>query len=238
VEVTRSNGNVMQVAAVPSPMTDGPWLLPREARDAAIAAAAARMPLTLHQAGWHASTGPLVWNRRKSDLSARKGKSRAVVLWGADVDGGVVHRDQARDAMRYLRLSVPSDENVMVLDTPAVLVQRTTAPEQSRRVVCAELTRDTLDQFGGRVVIENHLNVLRPTTTTPLLSIGTLARVMQTQTIDRLMRCISGSVAVSSYEIDSLPLPAAATLASWESLRGEELEIAVRAAYTPGTKID
>ncbi|WDF35202.1 Eco57I restriction-modification methylase domain-containing protein (plasmid) [Arthrobacter agilis] len=236
VEVTRSTGNVDQVAAVPVPITDGPWLLPREARDATIAAAAARMPLTLEKAGWHASTGPLVWNRRKVDLHSHKGKNRAVVLWGADVDGGVVHRDRARDSMRYLNLSVPSDQTVMVLDEPAVLIQRTTAPEQNRRVVCAELTQEALDQFDGRVVIENHLNVLRPTTTTPLLSLSTLARVLQTQTIDRLMRCISGSVAVSSYEIDSLPLPNAATLSSWEALFGDALETAVRAAYTPKAK--
>lgn len=236
VEVTRSNGSVEQVAAVPVPATEHPWLLPREARDAALAAAAASMPLTLNEAGWHASTGPLVWNRRKGDLHSRKGKNRAMVLWGADIDGGVVHRDRARDSMRYLSLSSPSDPKVMVLAEPVALVQRTTAPEQKRRVVCAELSQDALDMFGGRVVIENHLNVLRPNSPSPLLSLSTLTRVLQTQTIDRLMRCISGSVAVSSYEIGSLPLPEATVLESWESLSGDDLERAVKMAYTPGRR--
>jgi adenine-specific DNA-methyltransferase len=234
VEVTRFGESVTPVASVPVPVSDGPWLLPREARDATIAAAAARMPLTIGQAGWHASTGPLVWNRRKADLHARNSRNRLPVLWGADIDGGILHRDRARDSMRYLTLSAPSDNQVMVLEEPAVLVQRTTAPEQNRRVVCAELNQEVLDSFGGRVVVENHLNVLRPTTETPLLSLNTLTRVLQTQTIDRLMRCISGSVAVSSYEIDSLPLPDLNVLTSWESLFGEDLEIAVRNAYTSG----
>ncbi|WP_426979960.1 N-6 DNA methylase (plasmid) [Pseudarthrobacter sp. O4] len=237
VEVTRSNGHVEHVAEIPTPRGDGPWLLPREARDAATAAAAGRMPLTLERAGWHASTGPLVWNRRKDDLHARQGKNRIPVLWGADVDGGQVHRDRARDTMRFLALTVKSDPDVMVLDEPAVLVQRTTAPEQSRRIVTADLDRETLNEFGGRVVIENHLNVLRTIVEVPLISRATLARVLQTQTMDRLMRCISGSVAVSSYEIDSLPLPEASVLAEWEGLSGLELEKAVAAAYNPGATI-
>jgi adenine-specific DNA-methyltransferase len=234
VKVTRSNGHVEAVAEVPVPRGDGPWLLPRESMDAGAAAAAAKMPLTLFEAGWHASTGPLVWNRRKDDLFPRSGKNRVVILWGADIEGGTVHRDAARDGMRYLVLSVKSDPEVMVLDQPAILVQRTTAPEQSRRLVSAELTQDTLDGFGGRVVIENHLNVLRPVTDAPLISRTTLAKVLQTPTMDRILRCISGSVAVSSYEIDSLPLPAAHVLTSWETLSEDELETAVAAAYRPG----
>lgn len=237
VEISRSNGHVEHVAEIPAPRGDGPWLLPREARDAATAAAASRMPLTLGRAGWHASTGPLVWNRRRNDLYPRQAKNRVPVLWGADVDGGLVHRDRARDAMRFLALTVKSDPEVMVLNEPAVLVQRTTAPEQSRRIVAADLDPEALENFGGRVVIENHLNVLRPTVDVPLISRATLARVLQTKTMDRLMRCISGSVAVSSYEIDALPLPDANVLASWEALHGPELEKAVAAAYNPGATL-
>ncbi len=237
VKITRSNGHVERVGEVPTPKGDGLWLLPRESRDAVIAAAAARMTLTLETAGWHASTGPLVWNRRKADLHSRPGNNRAMILWGADIDGGEVHRDAARDKARYLALNVKSDLNVMLLEEPAVLVQRTTAPEQCRRIVAADLSQEKLAALGGRVVVENHVNVLRPTSAIPLISRATLARVLQTRTMDRLMRCISGSVAVSSYEIDSLPLPDARVLASWEGLDDLDLERAVALAYTPGAKI-
>ncbi len=234
VTVTRSNGHLESVAQVPVPKGEAPWLLPRESADASLAAAAARMSMNLGQAGWHASTGPLVWNRRRSDLYARPGKTRAVILWGADIDGGKVHRDKARDDMRFLSLTRKSDPAIMVLREPAVLVQRTTSPEQHRRLTAAELDQDTLDKFGGRVVIENHVNILRPTHASPLLTRASLARILQTRTMDRVIRCISGSIAVSSYEIDNLPLPSAAVLASWECLEGEILEQAVAAAYVPG----
>jgi len=124
----------------------------------------------------------------------------------------------------------------MLLDQPAVLVQRTTAPEQSRRVVCVELTARLLREWGGAVVVENHVNVLRPSVDDPLLAPATLVAVLQTHTIDRLTRCISGSVALSAYELESLPLPNAKTLAAWEVLRGNELERAVASAYKPGSQ--
>lgn len=233
VTVSRSNGSITQVAATPVPRDGRPWLIPREAADAAIAAAAAKLPLTLEAAGWHASTGPLVWNRRKDDLYTRPSTHRTRVLWAADFEDGIIRRHRSRDSLRYLATHGLQDEKTMVLVGEAVLVQRTTAPEQTRRLIAADLSAETLEMLGGRVVVENHVNVLRPTTSTPLLDRATLARVLHTRTMDRLMRCISGSVAVSSYELGALPLPAAETIASWKALEGAELEAAVAAAYQP-----
>jgi adenine-specific DNA-methyltransferase len=235
VRVSRSNGSVVEVAVTPVPKKGGPWLIPREAADAAIAAAAAKLPLTLEAAGWHASTGPLVWNRRKSDLSSRPSNIRTRVLWAADFEDGVIGRHRSRDALRYLTTHGLQDEKTMILCEDAVLVQRTTAPEQTRRLIAADLSPSTLALLGGRVVVENHVNVLRPTMAAPLLDRATLARVLHTTTMDRLMRCISGSVAVSSYELGSLPLPAAEILASWRALADADLEAAVAAAYQPVT---
>lgn len=232
VEIARVNGSLASVASVPTPRTSDPWLLPRESSDAALAATAASLPLTLHDAGWHASTGPLVWNRRRADLHPRAARNRDYVLWAADIDGGTVERDAKRNTHRYLTLHGIADRDVMTLAAPAVLVQRTTAPEQTRRLVVAELTQADLDRLGGSVVVENHLNVLRPTVDTPLLSRSTLARVLASRTFDRLMRCISGSVAVSSYELAALPLPDAETLATWEGLDADALDAALERTYS------
>ncbi|MDP9419482.1 MAG: Eco57I restriction-modification methylase domain-containing protein [Actinomycetota bacterium] len=224
--------NVQAVASVKARHGEGPWVLPRRADDAPIAAAAAAMPLTLLSAGWSASTGPLVWNRRQDDLHAEAGPDRAHVLWASDIDGGVLHQDPARNALRYLTLRDDPDRAVMLLAEPAVLVQRTTAPEQRRRLVAVELTDEDLVGIGP-VVVENHVNVLRPKAINPQISRACLARLLRTRTLDRLTRCISGSVALSAYELESLPLPAPATLASWEQLEDEELEQAVARAYRP-----
>ena len=230
--IASANGKIAEVAKVASPRGDRPWVLPRRADDAHVAAAAATMPLTLASAGWQVSTGPLVWNRRRVDLGPDRRTGSARVIWAADLDGGRLHRDPVRDGLRWLALRA-SDATVMLLEQPAVLVQRTTAPEQQRRVVCVELSLKALQEWGEAVVVENHVNVIRPREPTPLLSNAALTAVLSTNTIDRLTRCISGSVALSAYELESLPLPDAETLATWEPLRGDALERAVAASYRP-----
>lgn len=230
--IASANGRIVDVANVRSPRGHDPWVLPRRADDAHVAAAAATMPLTLASAGWKVSTGPLVWNRRREDLGPEETELSARVVWAADLDGGRLHQDPSRDALRWLALR-GSDAAVMLLDEPAVLVQRTTAPEQQRRVVGVELAAASLEAWGGAVVVENHVNVLRPATLAPMLSRETLTAVLATKTIDRLTRCISGSVAISAYELESLPLPDAQVLTTWEDLRGDALERAVAAAYRP-----
>ncbi|MGQ0575453.1 MAG: Eco57I restriction-modification methylase domain-containing protein [Pseudonocardia sp.] len=232
--IASCNGRVLPVATVATPRGAGPWLLPRRCDDAQVAAAAVSMPLTLAAAGWRVSTGPLVWNRRREDLHATPGAGRLPVLWAADIDGGTLHRDRARDALRYLQPRDDADVATLTLREPAILVQRTTAPEQIRRLVAVELTAHELAEWGGRVVVENHVNVLRPACALPAVDRTTLARVLATPTMDRLMRCLAGSVAVSAYELEALPLPDADVLAKWQASEARDLDAAVAAAYGPG----
>lgn len=231
--ITSLGSTETTIATVKIQKTSAPWVLPRRSDDAALAAAASAMTESLASLGWRASTGPLVWNRRSKDLYSTWGSNRSHVIWAADVDGGVLHRDPARDSMRYLALTKPSDVKVMVLDRPAVLVQRTTAPEQSRRLVAAYLSQEALDGCHGRVTVENHVNVLRPTVPDPVLTYEALTRLLATKTLDQVVRCISGSVAVSAYELESIPLPRRDVVRTWNDLEGADLEAAVAAAYRP-----
>jgi adenine-specific DNA-methyltransferase len=225
-----SGRTVTTVAQVKTPRGSLPWLLPRRSDDAPVAAAAAVLSLRLVEVGYRCSTGPLVWNRRANDLGRSRRAGWLPVVWAADLDGGKLHRDRKRDGLRYMRQR-PGDERVMVLDRPALLVQRTTAPEQVRRLIAAELTADDLERWGGRVVVENHVNVLRPIVEAPLLSFRTLRAVLSSEPLDRVIRSLSGSVAVSAYELEAIPLPAADVLAEWEELDGDELDAAIVAAY-------
>jgi adenine-specific DNA-methyltransferase len=228
--ITCLNGHVENVAQVKSPRGSGPWLLPRRADDAPAAAVAATFTVRLADLGYRCSTGPLVWNRRKPDLTSDRVQGSLPIVWAADIDGGTLHRDKIRDGMRFVKLC-DGDESVLVLAEPAVLVQRTTAPEQVRRLVVADLSPEALQDWGGRLVVENHVNVLRPTVAKPLLNRNTLAAVLATDTLDRVTRSLAGSVAVSAYELESLPFPDARTLVCWNSLSGADLAQAVASAY-------
>lgn len=232
VDVGHVNGSYIHVAQVGPRHGDDPWLLPRRPEDADIARRAAALPLTLAGAGWAASTGPLVWNRRADDLYAHPGKGRVRVLWASDIDNGRIAAHPSRSQLRYVKLRGPRDDRTLCLDGPAILVQRTTAPEQAQRLVAAELTADVLASWGGRVVVENHVNVLRPSLgDAPALSRRLLARLLARPQLDRVVRCLSGSVALSAYELEALPLPDAETLSAWEPLDDAALSQAVEDTY-------
>lgn len=227
------DGVVTPVASVATPTGEGVWLLPRRASLASVAAGAAQQPTTLSQLGWKVSTGPLVWNRRKDDLVTHHQPGCARIVWASDFDAGRLSRDPRRDDKRYLRLTRDNDEIVMCLREPAVLVQRTAAPESPRKLVAAHLDANVLAEHDGHVVVENHINVIRNTGSRVPAEL--LARVLATATLDQVARCISGSVALSAFELEALPMPDETTICGWAALDDMALARAVAHAYHPGT---
>ncbi|MGP4024358.1 hypothetical protein [Actinomadura sp. 3N407] len=213
---------------------DGPWLLPRTEEDVSLISAAQGMKYRLADYGWSVSTGPLVWNRHKSQLSDHPAGNAVKIIWAADLDGGVLHQDPSRDELRYLTLR-ERDERVLVLDRPAVLVQRTTAPEQPRRLLATALDSRSLASWGGRVSVENHVNVL---TADPQLALAPaklsprlLTALLSSEAADRLYRCLTGSVAVSAYELSALPLPPPKTIALLGEVADELLQKEIACVY-------
>lgn len=133
---------------------------PRALEDRALIRRASTLTRRLADYGWRASTGPLVWNRHRSRIAADRTEGAVRILWAADIDGRRVERSPRRDAQRWVGLR--ERDGSMVLSEAAVLVQRTTALEQPRRLVAAHLDRGTLaSAWGGAAVVENHVNVLR-----------------------------------------------------------------------------
>jgi adenine-specific DNA-methyltransferase len=193
---------------------DLPWLLPRSTRDVGLVQRASREPTRLSDYGWKASTGPLVWNRHKPQISATPGDESVPIVWAADLAGGRVTPGKERASQRWLRLR-PRD-SFMPLSEPGVLVQRTTAPEQPRRLVAALLDADALArEWGNTVVVENHVNVLRCTRADSPLSHSMLVALLSSDVLDRLYRCLTGTVAVSAYELAALPLPPEEVIRGW-----------------------
>ncbi|MCA1671375.1 MAG: hypothetical protein LC799_03955 [Actinobacteria bacterium] len=94
-------------------------------------------------------------------------------------------------------------------------MQRTTAPEQPRRLLPAELDESCLAEWGGQVVVENHVNVLRKVEPESPLTARLLVALLASDALDRLYRCLTGSVAVSAYELAAMPLPEPSTLLKW-----------------------
>ncbi len=185
-----------------------PWLLPRTAIEASLVARLAHMENRLADWGYGVSTGPLVWNRFKDQLVYSSGSGRRPLIWAEAVtaDGQFIFRAEKKNHAPYFELR--HGDGWLTVNTPCVLLQRTTAKEQARRLIAACLPADFLKAHGGSVVIENHLNMIKPIVANPVISPDVLAAFLNSAAADRVFRCVSGSVAVSAYELETLPLPA------------------------------
>ena len=213
----------------------GPWLVPRTERQVETLRRVGTEGSRLADLGYTVSTGPLVWNRHKDGLRVRQRKGCYPLLWAESVrpDGGFEFRAAKRNHKPYFRPK--ADERWVVTNFPCVLLRRTTAKEQCRRLIAAELPAAFVEAHGA-VVVENHLNMIKPGNGVPKVAPAALAAVLNSEFVDQLFRCINGSVAVSAYELEALPLPSLEAMGEFEHVvgrgaTGAALEQAVARAY-------
>lgn len=186
--------------------TTAPWLAPRTPEHSRLIARAETMPHRLADWGYAVSTGPLVWNRFKDQLRDRGGgKDVHPLIWAEAVtsDGRFAYRARKKNHAPFFKLEV-GDAWLLVKES-CVLVQRTTAKEQVRRLIAAELPADFIKTNGG-VIVENHLNMVRARSKLALPA-AVVAALLNSRVVDDLFRCINGSVAVSAFELEAIPLP-------------------------------
>jgi adenine-specific DNA-methyltransferase len=184
-----------------------PWLFPRHQSQVETLRKAVKFRHRLEDYGYTVSTGPLVWNRHKEQLKSSPGKNRLPLIWAESVgkDGEFCFKASRKNHQPYFEIR-PGQEH-LVQKSPCILLQRTSAKEQDRRLVAAILDEDFLARYPEGVVIENHLNVIQTDGIIGEVSLEALHLILNAKLFDDIFRCISGSVAVSAYELNMLPLP-------------------------------
>lgn len=190
-----------------NPNASEPWVLPRRRSQTRLVRSLNHMPDRLADYGYRVATGQLVWNRHKPQLRSEPGRNCYPIIWAEAIspDGSFVFRAENRNHSPYLRLD--EDQDFLINHEPCVLVQRTTSKEQTRRLIATTIPNEFIVNHPGYVV-ENHVNMVVPVTKNAAVSLALLARLLNSNVVDDAFRCISGSVAVSAYELESLPLPA------------------------------
>ena len=138
-----------------------PWLAPREPRHSALIAAAEAMPARLSDWGYSVSTDPLVWNRYKDQMRLRPSRGAHPLIWAEAVsaDGRFAFRVEKRNHAPYFKIE--RGDAWLLVEEACVLVQRTTAKEQARRLIAGELPADFIAQR-GRVVGDKPVSMVRP----------------------------------------------------------------------------
>ena len=220
-----------------------PWLLPRAPGQIVMTRQLRAMPHRLADYGYEVSTGPLVWNRYKPQLHVRRGERAYPVVWAECVTSGgrFIWRTERRNHAPWFSADLPRDTWLLV-DRPCVLLQRTTAKEQARRLVAAEMPLSFVREHGAAVV-ENHLNMVRAIGAAPAIPSAAIAALLNSYAADAAFRCINGSVAVSAFELEAMPVPSPAAMLQVADLldRGAsaaEIERIISAAYAGAAVTD
>jgi adenine-specific DNA-methyltransferase len=204
------------------------WLMPRKASDAQLVERMLSMPSRLSDWGYSVSTGPLVWNRKKTRLHSDARNGLVPVVWAEAVSGQGKFRlkPEKRNHAAFYEPSGSRDANLV--RQPCLLLQRTTSKEQDRRLISAVLPASVIKAHGA-VTVENHLNMIVAAKRTPAVPMHVLAAFLASEVADRVIRCINASVALSASEIEAMPLPPPAAIIA--AMADRDPEAALRRLY-------
>jgi adenine-specific DNA-methyltransferase len=128
------------------------------------------------------------------------------IVWAESlkVNGSFVLSSEKKNHKRYFRFR--RGDEWLITTTTCILLQRTTAKEQEKRLIAAVLPSNILKKHKG-VAVENHINMIIPIHAAPAIDIGTLNFFLNSKAANNAFRSMSGSVAISAYELESFPLP-------------------------------
>ncbi|MGY2289962.1 HsdM family class I SAM-dependent methyltransferase [Pseudomonas sp. SDO528_S397] len=105
-EITSPCDGVIEVKGAGSislpPDATLPWLLPRNPTQTSLVTTLSDMPHRLVDWGYTVSTGPLVWNRHKSQLAYKPGAQRLPLIWAEAItgDGQFIFRAEKKIMLR------------------------------------------------------------------------------------------------------------------------------------------
>ena len=218
-----------------------PWHLPRDNASAIALATSKQSTWSLEQYGYKARVGAYVWNRDKRKTSSTRptgrDRDRSVpVIWanqiGQDGQFRFISKGPKERKARYVLLR--EGERHGVIGQDCVLLQRTSSRAQRRRLVAAALPRGFARKYGG-FIGENHVIILEPTCARPALSKADLVRLLNSEFMRDLYSTTSGTTAVTTSGLHSLPLPDPHILKTRFRQRAET-EKAVRLAFRQASR--
>lgn len=221
------------------PNSGRPWAIPRAAEDATLLHLAAAANFRLADYGYQAHVGHLVGYRDKRQRFATKpaGKASSAnvfpLVWATDIgpNGKFEHGRASRyhRTDRFVRVRGPDESGVIT--KPVVLLQRLTSSDQDSRLVASAVPKSFVEEHGG-YVCENHVIVLEPVRPDALPP-KIMARLLNTRSVDRVFRSVSGASNVAVSELNELLLPSP-HIVKCALVAGAPIEASVLAAYQAG----
>ena len=206
-----------------------PWILPvaHEVRVFASRNDARRnsggKAFTLSDYGYRVRVGKVVPTRERERLHTKRKKGDMPLLWASSIrPDGSFEFEAARRLGNALWYSPPTEGSVAYASTgPAVIVQRTSNRDQTRRLNAAMVPKRFRDEYEDGFVAENHVIVIEAMTARPALPPSILVKVLNAGATNERFSAVSGSFSVSAKLLQRLALPDPATVKALDTNRFE-----------------
>lgn len=170
---------------------------------------------TLEDYGYTTRTGYFVWNREQERyrIGKKPRRNEVPLYWAHNVRANKRcdprHGQSADKNVGFVKVG---KKRAAVVETDAIILQRTTNRRQNRRLIGALVRKSHVPGSQG-FVSENHTVLVLPQKgRKQLISIAALCRLLNTAAVDSRFRRISGTVSVSTKALRVLPLPEAAVV--------------------------
>lgn len=155
------------------------------------------------QVGYKARTGPIVWNRVKDYLRDSPADRCLPLIWSNNVSRYGFAFGGNRFGKQAWALRGPRTESLKT-SQPVILVQRTTAREQPRRLVAAYPI--AFFAVYPEFFVENHLNTVAPVRGSSEAVPEYILALLNSMLYDFVFRCLNGNTQVSASELDTFPV--------------------------------
>ncbi|MFX0117070.1 MAG: class I SAM-dependent DNA methyltransferase [Candidatus Hodarchaeota archaeon] len=158
---------------------------------------------SLQQLGYQVKTGQVVWNRLRKYLRDYPGEGHFPLVWSDNFQRYYFNHPGA-EAGRSRWIALSKKTHFLRNRGQAILVKRTTAKEQKRRII-ASIPREWKWLNYG-YFLENHTNLI--TQIGPVwLDENYVLAFLNSKLCDFIFRMASGNTQVSATELNGLPIP-------------------------------
>ena len=183
----------------------------------------AAKPFTLSDYGYRVRVGKVVPTRERKRLHINRRKGDMPLLWASSIrPNGSFDFEAAGRLRNALWYRPPTEGSLAYASTrPAVIVQRTSNRNQTRRLNAAMVPKRFRDEYAGGFVAENHVIVIEAMVGRPALPPSILVKVLNAGATNERFSAVSGSFSVSAGLLQRLALPDPATVRALEPSRFE-----------------
>ncbi|MDA3832265.1 MAG: hypothetical protein PF495_02600, partial [Spirochaetales bacterium] len=196
---------------IPTKQGKAAWAIPKTGEQAKMLNTIEKVPFRIEDYGYRVRIGHLVWNRdtrKRYDRCPRGNKERGIypIIWPFHITSNGEFsflRSRGNKKERFVKMDKYSSG---VVCGPSVVMKRTRPSDFENFLLCGVVPDAFINKYGG-FVGENHIIILEKRPEPGAFAPALLCRVLNSEPVNLAYRCFSGTISVSRYSLENLPLP-------------------------------